>query len=613
MEKTFFLQRVFPAGTSRRTIFGKIPAGEFFVLLALLLVPFLLGVWAFVHYSEERLATEMTRVGRERLVLYCGTLDSALNKYRYLPHILATHPDIIRLVSKGGSEATDVVNRYLEDVNAESGSMALFVLNWAGVTLATSNWNSDESFAGHDYHYRPYYQDALLGGRGSYFGVGATTGKPGFFFTEQIKDNGVPVGVAVTKVDLSVLQREWRGGGETVFITDRHGVIFLASRDEWCYRSIGPLDKAARSAMLYQRQYGNFLPPRIGFQTSRKRGADIVEIGGESWLYTSRRLEEHDWTIWFLTPLTALQKQTETLWFIGAGSVSMLVLVLLFARLLLAWAKARRAAREAGKIRAVNQRLAKEIRIRKQTERELLAAQDELLHASRMAALGQMAASMVHELSQPVTSMHMFAASCRRLAQEGRHGMVMETVEHMITLVRRIKLLIDQLKHFSRKPQGKTAPVRLYGAIDNALTVLCHKQQACACVPCVSCPDGAAAMADSLQLEQIIINLTQNALDAVTALPEEEERRVAINVGEEEGAVTVAVEDNGPGIDPALTDKVFNPFFTTKKSGEGLGLGLAIADNLARSMQGSLSVEKVLPRGARFILRLPSAAVGRSA
>lgn len=585
--------------------FRRLPLRELSLLLAAGVFAGLLGVRLFAGYAERELAENMAETARERLILYTGTLNSALNKYAYLPHILATHPDIQRLILHGDN--VDIVNRYLENINKTSGSMELFVLDKNGKTIAASNWNTPESFVGHDYNYRPYYQDAIRHERGGYFGVGATTGKPGFFFTERIQAGGGLLGVAVTKVDLAILQREWRDGGETVFITDRHGVIFLTSRDDWRYKTTKPLSPAASEAMLYQRQYGNILPAPISLRTSSKSGVDLMELGGQTWLYTMRPIEPYGWIIWFCSPVTELQQRVRMVWFIGGGAVCMVFLLLLLARTYIAWGRAKHAAREAEKIRAVNRRLAEEISSRKKTEKDLLAAQDDLLHASRMAALGQVAASMVHELSQPVTSMGMFASSCRRMAQEGSYDRVAETIGHMLGLVQRIKSLIEQLKHFSRKAPLKKTSVPLCEAIANALTVLQFRQEAVNCAPNVVCSGNAAALADALQLEQVLINLVQNALDAVAALEDGMERIVTITVERDAAFVRIVIADNGPGIPPETREKIFTPFFTTKKSGEGIGLGLAIVDNIIHSMGGAIEVGDNSPHGTRFTLTLPSA------
>lgn len=592
----------------------------FFTLLALCLLLSLPLLALFISYAQRELATDMTRTARNRLELYAGTLHSALNRHAYLPYILAGHPSIRRLVTHGDN--LHEVNAYLREVNTAARSMEIFVLDATGLTIAASNWDNDESFMGHDYHYRPYFTETLRRGQTGYFAVGATTGKPGFFMSEQIDGAPAPLGppgppglpsplgVVVVKVDLSNLQREWRDGGETIFITDAAGVIFLSSRDAWRYKATLPLNEDTAAAMLYQRQYGKTLPQPIAMRARTESGADIMRIDGQDWLYTSRALTRNGWTLWFLSPLEPLAQRTRALWLFGGGTVIVLLLLALLARTALAWSKARRAALDAAEIRAVNLRLTEEIRNREKAERELLAAQDDLLHAGRMAALGQVAASVVHELSQPITSMGMFASSCRRLAQRDCHEDLAKTAEHMLAMVQRVKLLIEQLRNFSRKAPGKSTPVPLRDVLNNALTVLQFRQEAVQCTPRIVCAPDVMVMADALQLEQVCINLLSNALDAVDSVntPDTAQKKVDVLVESLPGAVRISITDNGPGFDPGVRDKLFTPFFTTKKSGEGIGLGLAIVDNSVRSMRGSIEAHTVLPHGACFTIYLPQAA-----
>ena len=606
------------------------------------------GVWLFVQYAQHEVALELERVAGERLTLYSGTLHSALNKYSYLPHILATNPEVQRLVTRGDN--TDAVNSYLKDINTASGSMDLFILDREGNTVATSNWDEPGSFAGHKYRYRPYYLDAMRYNRGRYFGVGATTGRPGFFFTQAVRMNPAPprpvtpetaayapdiVGVAVTKVDLSMLQKEWRAGGETVFITDENGIIFLSSVDEWRYRATREMPEQVQADMLSQRQYGNTLPPPLDMRAFQKDGVHRLTVAGQTWLCSTRTLDDYGWTLWFLRPEAVLTERAEAHWLMGLGVVSLLTMLALLIRAFYVSATARREAREAWRIRAVNTRLVKEVRIRKKTERELLAAQDDLLHAGQLAALGQVAASVAHELSQPVTSMRMFISSCRRMAQTGRLEQVETTTGHMMELVQRLESLIGQLKHFARKSSSRPVRVPLRSVLENALTVLRFKLEAVGCVPEVICPEEAAVMADALQLEQVCINLMHNALDALDAFhapgaplaaaptggdarqatPQgvsgpSAEKRLRIFVEAAPGAYLLSIEDNGPGIDPQVREQIFQPFFTTKKSGEGIGLGLSIVDKIVRSLQGEITVHDVAPHGTRFTIRLLRAAYG---
>lgn len=357
--------------------------------------------------------------------------------------------------------------------------------------------------------------------------------------------------------------------------------------------------------MLAQRQYGNTLPPQLDMRVFRQGGIDMLTIGETAWLYSKKDLNMYGWTLWFLKPSSELTQQLEVYWLTGLGGTSLLFMFALLIRAFYAGARAQREAREAKRIHAVNLRLAEEVRRRKRTEKELLAAQDDLLHAEHLAALGRLAASVAHELSQPVTSMRMFMSLCHRMVDARRPEAVEEALENMAGLVRRLETLIGQLKHFSRKSPAPHTLVSLREVLDNVLKILWLKVEAVGCTLSVRCAEDIAIMADAQQIEQICINLVHNALDSLQTLDVKEERHLNISVEETFDGIKLSIEDNGPSIDPQVLERIFQPFFTTKKSGEGIGLGLAIVDKIVSSLGGEILIQATHPRGKCFILNLP--------
>ena len=131
----------------------------------------------------------------------------------------------------------------------------LYVLDTHGLTLAASNWNEEASFVGMDLSYRPYFRDAIEHGAGRFYGIGTTSGKPGFYYSQAIRDHDEVIGVAVVKVSLDHVEQAWSGGGDIALVVDASGVVFLASDPEWKFKTFGPLQPAAAAAIERSRQY----------------------------------------------------------------------------------------------------------------------------------------------------------------------------------------------------------------------------------------------------------------------------------------------------------------------------------------------------------------------
>ncbi len=178
------------------------------ILLAVILCA--LGVGAAAWWARDIGLSRAHDTIDERLTLYASTVQSALDRYRYLPYVVARAPAIQRVLAEGAAEPA---NRYLDAVATEAGAEALYVMDRDGLTVAASNWRERLSFVGHNYAFRPYFRDAMAGREGGFFAIGVTTGKPGYFISRPIREAGEIIGVAVVKISLAELQSRWRAGG----------------------------------------------------------------------------------------------------------------------------------------------------------------------------------------------------------------------------------------------------------------------------------------------------------------------------------------------------------------------------------------------------------------
>ncbi|MBI5521040.1 MAG: sensor histidine kinase [Desulfarculus sp.] len=578
------------------------PLGKKQLLLAgLLLAGLGATLWYSAHYAELSAVTELRDTADNRLLLYESTFHSALNRYQYLPYILATNQEILQLLERGGDPLR--INGYLEAVNAEAGPASIYIMNPQGVTVASSNWRTPQSYVGHDFSFRPYFRDAMKGSRGIFYGLGVNTKLPGFFFSCPISQDNRLIGAAVVKVELKRLQKEWREGGETVFVTDQNGVIVLATREEWVYRSLTPHGQEALARIQSQEQYRGVSLSVLPALPTQRAGMTELAMGPERFLMGSRPLDHLGWHIHYLAPAHFVDEQIRGVSIIAVAAFALLVLLGLLARANHQRKVSRQKAIEAKRIHQINQQLEAEIAERRRKEQELRETHDELIHAGQMAALGQMAASVAHELNQPLAAIRMFSANCRVMLQRGQTGPVLDNLGTIHDLTGRLAAVASQLKSFSRKSPSQKERMDLRRSMDNALALLRHQAETMGCQIQMTQPDDPLMVRGiPMHMDQVFVNLLQNSLDAMREAPA---KVVRILLRQSLGHAEAVIQDSGPGLAPEAQERLFSPFFTTKEPGHGLGLGLSIIHGIIRDMNGEIRGENLEGGGACFTVRLP--------
>ncbi|HYF88554.1 ATP-binding protein [Azospirillum sp.] len=262
-------------------------------------------------------------------------------------------------------------------------------------------------------------------------------------------------------------------------------------------------------------------------------------------------------------------------------------------------------------LQATNNRLERAIAEHQRTERELREAQAELVQAGKLAALGQLAAGVGHELNQPLAAIRSYAHNGRKLIGLGRVEEAGANLGKIADLTARMANITNHLKRFARRPDARLGAVELEPVIQGALSLFGNRLREEVVAVELQLPDTAAPLrvrAEEVRLEQVLVNLLSNALDAVAGAPV---RRILIRAeavekgeGEEGDAVRIEVRDSGPGIAADPVEQIFDPFFTTKPVGTGLGLGLSISYNIVRDFGGVLSVAESGPGGTAFVLTL---------
>lgn len=230
---------------------------------------------------------------------------------------------------------------------------------------------------------------------------------------------------------------------------------------------------------------------------------------------------------------------------------------------------------------------------------------DELVQSAKLAALGQMAAGIGHELNQPLAAIRAHIHSGSTLIARGKSEQALNNLDKIRALTGRMADQISHIRRFARRPDSRLHPVDLAAVVNEALSLLEHRfEEEDVTLSLSLSPDVPKVMAEPVRLEQVVINLVANALDAVAGRPE---RVVCVTAVSGDDGATLTIADTGAGIAPNDRDAVFDPFFTTKPVGSGLGLGLSISYNIIKDFGAGIAVEDTGPAGTRFAVSLKGA------
>jgi two-component system C4-dicarboxylate transport sensor histidine kinase DctB len=254
-------------------------------------------------------------------------------------------------------------------------------------------------------------------------------------------------------------------------------------------------------------------------------------------------------------------------------------------------------------LQTLNSRLKQEVLERESAQQELVRAQDELVQAGKLSALGIMSASISHELNQPLAAIRSYTDNAKILLDQQRVDEVRNNLDLVAQLTERMASIIKHLRAFARRDRLASEHVALQPAIDDALALTAKRQRSLQVEIIRDVPDATLWVeAGETRLRQVLSNLISNALDALSekGLP----RRIWLNTQVEEGWVVLILRDNGPGFSEEALQQACEPFYTTKTSARGLGLGLAICETLIKALKGRLLFANHPEGGAQVTLYL---------
>ena len=554
--------------------------GVILLIISTITIILLSNLYLTQNYSQVK----RTEAERE-LSLYSGRLISELQRISVVPLLLSRDTGLISDINTKDYQLT---SQRLITFSDEIRVKSITLLERFGRIVASS----DRSDLGQNLRGQNFFFNAMRQS-GTVFTISDNEkGRRSFFYSRKLESQGKVLGVIVVEVGLDNLFTTWSANDATIIVTNSKGIVVLSTDQDF-------LNQSLETALLAQPTLTAL--ERAIRATGDWNGTEVDAYIEDQALYRlDTAIPFQGWRLTYLTPFQSVREKVNGVLAIGITALALLIALGFYFL-------SRRAARqsflfkaESEELRALNDRLSNEITQRERAERNLQVAEASLEQSSKLAALGEMSAAVSHELNQPLAAMRTYLAAAKLLLSRRRSDEALSSFQRIDDLIGRMGTITQQLKSYSRKGSDDLIPVDFISSINTSIAMMAPQLGQQAVEITKSLPDTpVSVLADPVRLEQVVINLLRNALDAMKGQTERY-LQISLTAGE---MATLTIQDNGPGIENL--DEMFEPFFTTKKPGEGVGLGLAISSSIAKDLDGRLFARNVSPRGAVFEFQLP--------
>lgn len=536
--------------------------------------------------------TETTRNrGELRLVLYSGNVVSELRRSAIVPQLLSRDPTLISALGSNDFQQTSM--RLISFVD-EIGAASLMMLDREGRTVAATERNR----LGENHRSEAFFIDALRSNATVFTVMRNEVGDYSFTYSRRMDSKGDSLGVIVVEVDLAKFERAWTGISDALILTDSEGTIILSTEPRWRGLKVDEAlaDEAAESVLARAFEATsdwNFV------------AADTY-LDGEAMMRVEQRMPFRGWTMTSFSTYASVRERVNG---VLALEIMGFALFLALAFYFLSRKTALRMAffqKESSELRSLNARLQIEISERERVQKDLHVAEQSLAQSSKLAALGEMSAAVSHELNQPLAAMKTYLAGARLLLNRNRPEEALSAFHRIDDLIERMGAITRQLKSYARKGQSVLSEVDLADALASSLSMMEPQLRSRRVEISRILPDTPVrVLGDRMRIEQVLVNLLRNALDATKSV-KDPLIEVILASGE---TATMSVRDNGLGIEDL--DSLFEPFYTTKQPGDGVGLGLAISSGIVSDLGGRLTARNSERGGAVFEMQLPILNEGR--
>lgn len=542
-------------------------------------------IWVSNVVLTERFTSATRDRAELRLALYSRNLLSELKANAIVPQLLALDPALI-----GALNSLDYANstQRLISFKDEIAVASLQLLDMDGRVVATT----ERERLGEQHRNSPFFVDALRSPATIFSVIEREAGGYHFVYSQRVESGANTIGVILVELDLRKFERSWAGISDAILVTDSSGTIILSTESRW--RGLSEGEALARET------------PQSAIESAIRATTDWTSMTpdafllGEAVMRMETGISFRGWRMVSFTTYASVRERVN-----GVLALEIMGFAILLS--LVFYALSRRTAfrmalfqRESAELRALNSRLQREIAERERVQETLAVTEQTLEQSSKLAALGEMSAAVSHELNQPLAAMKTYLAGAQLLINRNRTDEALAAFKRIDGLIERMGAITRQLKSYARKGGDTFVPVNLNEALMSSLSMMEPQlRQRQIHITKVIPDEPVMVMGDRVRVEQVIINLLRNAIDATKSVPDPE---IEILLAKGETA-RLAVRDNGHGIEDP--DVLFEPFYTTKQPGDGVGLGLAISSGIVSDMGGRLTARNGQAGGAVFDVQLP--------
>ncbi len=579
----------------------------------------ILGLWLLLGYLvawfSEGLAyeTEYAKLKAENVELAL-TVSNELNRIRVQLPLLENRAQIKNALISSDYKERNELNEFLKIQSFSAQADLIFVADKQGKVIASSNYDSHLEFIGNDVSLQPYYQQAILLEKAEYYSVDYNLQNKGYYFSSPVILHNEVQGVVTMRYRLDEIFALLYQNDNINFLVGVDGVVFDSSRDDLNFSTVVPSSDPRRQWLRDSERYGKSDLPAMSEHTiSEFFGDTKLTIGtGDNQtnvLVHSYPVQNASWIVFSALPRDVLFPS------VVAALLFYLTLSGLF---LLLWLYLRKRNEMQVHMADMNEQLEhrvedltsglkhsnKELKTlveHYQTSQEKLEqTQYELLQTARLAALGELSATLNHELSQPALALRAYTENSRKLLQRGDYATVENNFNEMHSIYDSMSNIVSTIKTFARQTTPEMRHVSVGDIIESTMPIVTHLITKNGVV--IHLPDEGNHLKIRCvpeQIEQVLVNLISNAVDALLG---KQDAQVWIGIKDKQRTVDICVRNNHSAVKRKELKHLFDPFYTTKE--DGLGIGLALCKRIVEAQDGKITARICRNHDIEFVVTL---------